>query len=162
MPRGGHGNVGGKPVPTRLKILRGNPGKRPLNDQEPIPEKPAKVPRAPRHLRDAAKKEWRRIAPILLDLGILTEIDTVALAAYCEAYASWVDASTSLAKTGTIIVAKDTGIVKANPLVNITSKFYDQMRAMLAEFGMTPSSRSRVKVMNKKKKNNSFKKFMTR
>ncbi len=158
MPRGGHRNVGGKPVPTRLKILRGNPGHRPLNDQEPIPEKPSKVPRAPRHLRDAAKKEWRRIAPVLLDLGLLTEIDTVALAAYCEVYASWVDASTSLAKTGTIITSG--GVVKANPLVNITSKFYDQMRAMLAEFGMTPSSRSRVKVVNKKKEDDNLKKFI--
>ena len=29
---------GRKPVPTALKKLRGNPGKRPLNDAEPKPD----------------------------------------------------------------------------------------------------------------------------
>ncbi len=28
---------GRKPIPTKLKILHGNPGKRPLNDKEPEP-----------------------------------------------------------------------------------------------------------------------------
>lgn len=30
---------GRKPKPTALKVLEGNPGKRPLNDHEPIPPK---------------------------------------------------------------------------------------------------------------------------
>ena len=30
---------GRKPKPTALKVLEGNPGKRPLNDREPVPPK---------------------------------------------------------------------------------------------------------------------------
>ena len=30
---------GRKPKPTALKVLEGNPGKRPLNENEPIPPK---------------------------------------------------------------------------------------------------------------------------
>ena len=48
---------GRKPKPTALKELEGNPGKRPLNDREPKPEK--KAPPCPKWLNDDAKKEWR-------------------------------------------------------------------------------------------------------
>ena len=39
---------GRKPIPTELKRLNGNPGKRPLSDKEPQPE--PKLPRAPSFL----------------------------------------------------------------------------------------------------------------
>ena len=32
---------GRKPKPTALKLLEGNPGKRPLNDREPVPPRAA-------------------------------------------------------------------------------------------------------------------------
>ncbi len=55
---------GRKPTPTRLKLLRNNPGKRPLNPDEPQPE--ATLPEPPAHLSDEAKCEWqrRRVAPV--------------------------------------------------------------------------------------------------
>ena len=46
-------------MPTALKISRGNPGKRPLNDREPQPEG---VARCPSWLCDVAKAEWKRLA----------------------------------------------------------------------------------------------------
>ena len=36
---------GRRPKPTRLKLLTGNPGKRPLNDDEPQPQ--AAIPECP-------------------------------------------------------------------------------------------------------------------
>ena len=47
--------AGRKPKPTRLKIIQGNPGKRPLNKNEPQPER--RLMRAPSHLSEEAKKE---------------------------------------------------------------------------------------------------------
>ncbi len=47
-----------KPTPTRLKLLGGNPGKRPLNLDEPQPE--PTLPEPPAHLSDEAKAEWGR------------------------------------------------------------------------------------------------------
>ena len=55
-----------KPMPTALKILTGNRGKRPLNENEPKPK--VKKLKPPEYLDKVAKKEWSRIAPILPDL----------------------------------------------------------------------------------------------
>lgn len=66
-------------------MLTGNPGKRPLNANEPRPE-PA-IPEAPVELSPAARAEWDRLAAELAALGMLTNLDRAALAAYCGAYA---------------------------------------------------------------------------
>ena len=81
---------GRKPTPTAIKILHGNPGKRPLNKHEPMPEK--KAPTCPKWLDDEAKKEWKRLAPQMEQLGILTEADRTAFASYCQAYSRWKEA----------------------------------------------------------------------
>ena len=97
--------AGRKPLPTNIKLLRGNPGKRPLNEREPEPK--AKLPRAPEHLNDEAKREWRRMAHTLYDLGLLTEIDRAALAAYCVAWGRWVEAEKNLQKYGTVMMSPE-------------------------------------------------------
>ena len=81
---------GRKPKPTAVKVLEGNPGKRSLNTNEPKPVK--KAPRCPAWLEDEAKKEWKRMAKQMEQLGILTEIDMAAFAGYCQAYARWKEA----------------------------------------------------------------------
>jgi len=60
---------GRKPKPTAIKVLEGNPGKRSLNTQEPKPRK--KAPRCPPWLEEEAKKEWKRMAKQMEQLGIL-------------------------------------------------------------------------------------------
>ncbi len=71
---------GRKPDPTKLKLLKGNPGKRAIKN-EPEPE--VCIPDPPDHLDDVAVGEWNRIAPQLEQLGLLSDIDMVALAMYC-------------------------------------------------------------------------------
>ena len=75
---GTSGRSGRRPVPTRLKMLHGNPGKRRLNDREPQPE--ARLPKPPEHLTDEAKKEWRRAGKLLLGMGLVSDLDRAALA----------------------------------------------------------------------------------
>ena len=72
---------GRKPKPTTLRILEGNPGKRSLIDGPP--QAPAKIPECPCFLDDEARAEWLRMAPVLLEMGLLTPADRAALAAYC-------------------------------------------------------------------------------
>ena len=60
--------AGRKPKPTEMKRAQGNPGRRPLNNNEP---KPTGIPQCPSHLNEVAKREWRRIAPELIALGLL-------------------------------------------------------------------------------------------
>ena len=82
--------AGRKPKPTAIKKLEGNPGKRKLNTKEPIPAKG--MPNCPEWLMPEAKKEWERLADLMNQMGVLTEVDMAAFAAYCQSYARWKEA----------------------------------------------------------------------
>ena len=134
---------GRKPKPTALKLIAGNPGKRPLNRDEPKPE--PRVPACPEYLAGAARKEWDRITPLLAKIGVLAEIDMAALAAYCETYAQWVAAMEKVKTLGPVIRASAANPYPViSPYVAVANNALKHMRAFLAEFGMTPSSRSRI------------------
>ena len=133
--------AGRRPKPTHLKLITGNPGKRPLNAQEAKPRVVA--PKCPEELSPAAKAEWKRVSRQLLKLGLLCEIDRAALAAYCQAWGQWMDAVTQLQRTGAVVKAPS-GYPILNPYLTVANQAYAQMKAMLTEFGMSPASRSRV------------------
>lgn len=137
---------GRKPKPTALKVIEGNPGKRPLNQAEPKPEN--KAPKCPSWLEKEAKKEWRRMSKVLEALGILTEVDTAAFAGYCQAYARWKEAEEFLSKHGTIFKTPS-GYIQQVPQVSIAQTYLKIMKDFCSEFGLTPSSRSRI-VANEK------------
>jgi phage terminase small subunit len=80
---------GRKPMPTHLKLLRGNPGKQRLPQNEVKPALPAQVPEPPAFLDGYAKEEWHRISGELYNMNMLTLVDINPLAAYCHAYATW-------------------------------------------------------------------------
>ena len=132
---------GRRPTPTKLRVLRGNPARRPLNAAEPAPD-PAPVT-APTWLAGAALAEWTRLAPILHRLGLLTEIDGAALATYCQAWARWREAEDQITKFGMVIKGKG-GFPVLSPYVAVANRAMAQMKGFLVEFGMTPSARSRV------------------
>ncbi len=150
---------GRKPTPSYLKLVKGNPGRRRLNAAEPKPE--LALPTVPPHLSDEAKVEWGRLANELYSLGLLTRIDRAGLAAYCQVYSDWVEAEAMIRKTGTVIkspikttvhrkkdgseVTESTGgYPMQSPFLAIRNKCLELMHKYLVEFGMTPSSRTRV------------------
>jgi P27 family predicted phage terminase small subunit len=139
---------GRKPKPTAIKILEGNPGKRPLNDLEPQPN--SECPECPDWLTDEAKEEWHRIAPELHKIGVLTYIDMAALAGYCESFAQWRRAVEYLKKNGDMLIMyNEDGSIKYQqqaPHVAIASNALKHMRAFASEFGLTPASRSKLSV----------------
>lgn len=132
---------GRKPTPTAIKVLEGNPGKRPLNTNEPTPEK--KAPKCPSWLDSEAKKEWRRMSKLLEQLGVLTEIDMAAFSGYCQAYARWKEAEEFISKHGTI-VKTPSGYWQQVPQVSIAQTYLKIMKDFCSEFGLTPSTRSRI------------------
>lgn len=138
---------GTKPKPTKLKMLEGNPGKRQINMNEPNP-KPL-VSNCPDWLSDVAKKEWKRVVPELERLGLLTCVDGVALEGYCQSYARWVEAEQFMMKHGTTFKTPN-GYIQQVPQVAIAQKYLNMVKAFCAEFGLTPSSRSRLTIENKK------------
>jgi len=121
--------AGRRPKPTRLKKLSGLPA--------------------------AAQAEWRSIVPHLLELGVLTKVDGKALAAYCCCYADWIWAEMECDKYGrmvdVLLTSKVTGkIVETrrvkNPAFTIKAESLKQMKSFLIEFGLSPASRSRLKI----------------
>ena len=132
---------GRKPKPTAIKELEGNPGHRPLNEQEPKPVK--KAPACPKWLEPEAKKEWKRLAKQMESIGILTDVDMAAFASYCQAYARWKEAEEFLTQHGTI-VKTPSGYWQQVPQVSIAQTYNKIMTKLATEFGLTPSSRSRI------------------
>ena len=132
---------GRKPKPTAIKELEGNPGKRELNQNEPKPKENA--PKCPAWLDAEAKKEWKRVSKRLEEIGVLTEVDMAAFAGYCEAYSRWKDAEEFISKHGTIFKTPS-GYWQQVPHVSIAQTYLKIMIKFCEQFGMTPSSRSRI------------------
>lgn len=144
---------GRKPKPTHLKLVSGNPGRRPLNDAEPKPK--ISVPVPPAELSDDARQEWQAVTPRLYAIGMLADIDRAALAAYCQAYGRWAQAERALAVmaardavTRGLLIKTTNGNAIQNPLVGTANKAMADMVRYAAEFGMTPSARARLKAEN--------------
>jgi P27 family predicted phage terminase small subunit len=106
-----------------------------LNENEPQP-KPGE-PEMPKLSRQASK-EWKRIVPILMKLGILTVADGPALAMYCAAWARWQQAEQQLSGS------RDLTSDKSRKLNSIADKSMKFAKSMLVEFGLTPASRPRL------------------
>ena len=142
--------AGRKPKPTNLKRLEGNPGRRPLNKNEPKPIPIA--PECPEWLSNKAKEEWARAAPVLERLGLLTELDRAVFAGYCQNYGKWVEAEKFLKEKGTTYAYprkdKDGNTISLYiapyPQVAIARQCMELIIKLCAEFGMTPSSRGRM------------------
>jgi P27 family predicted phage terminase small subunit len=143
--------VGRRPIPTHLKILRGNPGKRALPGNEPEPTPIVEVPEAPPFVQGYARIEWERIGTELVRLNLLTVIDTAVLAAYCVSYARWRTAEETLLEMArrdpvlnALMFKARNGTPMQNPLVVTAAKAASDMVRYAAEFGLSPSARSRI------------------
>jgi P27 family predicted phage terminase small subunit len=135
---------GRKPKPTTLKLLAGNPGHRPLNDSEP--QAPEGIPDCPDFLDDVAKSEWSRVCEDLQRMGVLSTVDRPSIAAYCVTYSRWVEAERHVKQHGLIVKSPTKGIPMPNPFLWVATSAMAELRKWLVEFGLTPSSRSRIKI----------------
>lgn len=133
---------GRKPKPSQVKELEGNPGKRRINHSEP---KPAVAETALTYgVTLTARRFHRRYAPLLKTLGILTEADGAAFEMMAIHYGIAIDAAQELRKSTLTTEGRDGP--KKNPLVQIVRDNSAAFRGYAAEFGMTPSARSRLAV----------------
>jgi P27 family predicted phage terminase small subunit len=111
---------------------------------------PAATGTAPRWLSKAAKAEWRRVAPLLLEQGMLTEPDTAILGAYCSAFAGYLEAKALVERDGQVVIVESstrTGkTVKPirNPAVTLMLDFQRAMLAAAAKLGFSPYDRERI------------------
>lgn len=143
--------AGRKPKPTTLKLLHGNPGKRRINRHEPTPELGA--PPRPSWLEELespiAAETYAELAGILERMQVMTKADGKALELLADAYGLYREARRIIEEEGlTYESTSDSGgkMIRARPEIGIASDAAKRIRALLSEFGMTPSSRSRLHV----------------
>ncbi|MGZ4955296.1 MAG: phage terminase small subunit P27 family [Methylobacter sp.] len=144
--------MGRRALPNNVHILQGNRSKKPGHALRDTINPDVEVPGCPSHLLPDAKKEWKRIAPELEKMRIISQMDRAALAVYCQAYARWVQAESKIKELSSG-PNKDAGLIDLTPngfkqmsvWLQISNRAVEQMHKFLAEFGMSPSSRSKIR-----------------
>ena len=124
-----------------IEIAEGRPGHRPMNRREPKPG--TTTPRCPDHLDERARKEWRRLVPVLRRMRVLTEADGMALANLCQTYSTMVKAQEKLTELG-ILYKAPSGYVMQSPLLGVVNQCIETITKLSREFGLTPAARSRI------------------
>lgn len=124
-------------TPTNILKLRGS-WRGDLNPNEPKVD--ICIPAMPKCLRGEAKKEWERVTPMLLKTGCIANTDMSQLQAYCVVHAKSVDV---------IRHPKSYSIGEMDKIFRLVNK-------LAAEFGLSPSSRTRIKVENKAEDKDEF------
>jgi len=135
--------------PTRLKVVQGTARADRTNPKEPKPE--IEIPSCPVGLSPSAKAEWRRVAPLLEDQGLLAKVDRAALAAYCELYARWIKSLKMIQEKSEVITTPN-GSLQVSPWVSIARSAEKELRTYAGLFGMTPADRGKVNAAPKEKK----------
>jgi P27 family predicted phage terminase small subunit len=140
---------GRKPKPTHLKLISGNPGKRPIRMDEFRPE--ARIPRCPAHLNGEAKREWLRVSKLLLQHCMVTDVDRGALAMLCTLWDRYVTAELMIDKakeaapaSAGLFVKSPNGFPIQSPWLAVSNRAIEQYKSMCNEFGLTPAARVRV------------------
>ena len=136
------------PTPTARRILEGNPGKRPINAEEPKPPPPDEAfDLAPPELDGHADAitEWARLVPMLRRAGQITLAERPCLIAVCLEWDRYLMATREVATRGLLTTAPN-GYQTTNPYLVIATKALAACNRLWPELGLTPSSRSRLKV----------------
>lgn len=137
MPKGGCRHK----KPTQLKVLQGTARPDRIKEGEPKPVPLAPDP--PSWLDRTGKATWRKYAPMLERLGLLTEADGDSLAAYCQAVSRYVAAVKRLKK----VVRENPDDIELIRKAEISVEKAEQSVRLLGnEFGLTPAARSRIDV----------------
>lgn len=147
------GERGPKPLPANVHLLRNNASKKPLAallDEAVRP--PVEIPECPAHIKGEARAEWERITPHLYELGLISQIDRAALAAYCDNWGDYVWASKRIEEMNAQDANGESGRIWNTPSgykqisvpMQIRNRALEQMAKFLAMFGMSPADRTRV------------------
>lgn len=138
--------MGRRKKPEELKILHGdfkkNPQRRNPNPVEPPRDKPV----CPRHLKGAARAEWRFLSEKLEACGLLSSADRGAMELYCACYAEWRKAEKAIEQEGAVVEVAINGgrdvMKQVNPWVSVRRSAHERCVKLLVQFGFTPSARA--------------------
>lgn len=145
------GARGPAPKATNMRILEGNPSRRPINNDEPQPEAGAECPY---WATDGAREVWKEVAPVLIECGILTKADCVMFAAWCDAVANHKAVSQQLDAAICVPLEDDPEPAyiqkQVKALIASQRNYAELMVKFGTKFGLSPSDRTGLKVSKPK------------
>ena len=140
---------GRKPLPPEVHIANGSYDKNPQRQNHDAPKPLIGAPVKPTYLDEVASAKWEEVVGLLDELGVLSRSDGNLIEAYCVTYSGYRAALAQVARIGQVIVERtDSGVeAKRSPWSAELHKYMDRMTKLLAELGLTPSARGRLKAV---------------
>lgn len=151
--------TGRKPIPNELKRLKNNPGRRSLpKPEEEVKSVPALLAPAPPEVSEQkyGSHFWDMTMPVLIRMGVLNESDLTMFAHYCIACSIVRESSEAMAKGGLVYqtkvhtrevkkkIVKTSTVIRKSPYIEIINIYSRLAQSFAAEFGLTPSARSKI------------------
>jgi len=116
----------------------------PKSEQVFYPDR-AKTFRCDKDLSPVATSFWKAVAPELLAKGVLAKIDRPAFRSLCQCYSLLQQASLEMEAAGCTTENLKTHEIKKHPSAGIYKSQADLFVKMLAQFGLSPSSRGKIR-----------------
>lgn len=134
---------GRKPVPSQIKELRGTARQdRVLKNEAQFPI-PGRMVSPPKDLGEDGAELWKSLGKLLLEAGLFSLGDKIALEMLCMAY-DRMKVANRMIELESMVLTTENGYHYQNPYLSIANTAWGQVKSMLAEFGLTPAERTRV------------------
>ena len=138
-------------IPTAIQDAKGafkkNPSRR--NNAEPRPKRGYPVMPDILATDQEAAKKWIEICKLLDDMGVLSVADLSVLANFCVCWSRWLWLAEAT-KEGNCVEYDSNGNSRVRAEAKEFNTQSDRMIKLMAELGLTPSSRTKVKVLEVK------------
>lgn len=137
---------GRKPAPAVVKEAKGNPGRRPIGADPKVNTSLAGGVAPPAWLKGEGLKVWKRLAPNVARLKLLTPVDAESFARYCRNLARWLRMQDVLDKEGETYESESAHgkLKRAHPAFLIGDRLARLLESQEAVFGLNPAERQRI------------------
>ena len=140
--------MGRKPLAAEVHIRNGSYAKNPKRQNKQAPKVNHALPLMPEMFEtlEHATAKWNQLTEQLSTLGVLAETDGDLLEQYCVSYQLFRDAFVKVQETGLALdeSTQHGTTTKRNPYCGELHKHMDRLSKLMAEMGLTPSSRTKL------------------
>ncbi len=140
--------------PTKMKALKGTLRESRQTENEMDIDSLQSIPPPPSHFQERAIKEWELVTETLHNIDLLYEEDLPQLQAYCFNVWMLEKSEQELSKQGFLGTYKNKGghsYVSKNKWISIYNEAIDKVVKLGAQFGFSPTSRTKISMPNQKK-----------
>ena len=138
---------GRKPKAREVQIVEGRDKKNPQRFRNEVPETSNEEPIMPIYFDATAQEAWQTIKAVFTMSGMWSSSYQVPIELYCETYSNYRRSLELVRISGQALrIENDDGTVtiKRNPYSVELHRYKEELIKLSIEFGLTPSSRSRI------------------